>query len=143
MCCWISYQIYRCLYWDHPVEVAGKISISVNIYWKARMSVRLYIAPISKISTGLYPPWFADVILEQKVSCLMTYTTRFRLSKYAFLLSWGIYFGGLELYSRIFWHDLGGHGWFQRGFNWDFVGYTYYWEHFWYFSQDLRCFWDI
>ena len=30
---------------------------------------------------------FADVILEQKVCCLMTYTTGFRLSKYAFLLS--------------------------------------------------------
>ena len=29
----------------------------------------------------------AVVILEQKVSCLMTYTTRFRLSKYAFLLA--------------------------------------------------------
>ena len=35
---------------------------------------------VSKISTCL-----ADVILIQKVSCLMTYKTRFKLSKYSFL----------------------------------------------------------
>ena len=31
-----------------------------------------------------HPPSFAAVILEQEVSCLTTYTTRFKLSKYAF-----------------------------------------------------------
>ena len=31
------------------------------------------------------PPKFADVIPEQKVSCLMSYTARFKSSKHAFL----------------------------------------------------------
>ena len=41
---------------------------------------------VSIISAILDPPRkFADVIAEQKVSCLMSYTTRFKSSKYAFL----------------------------------------------------------
>ena len=37
-----------------------------------------------------------------------SYLASFKLSKYAFLLSQGIYFGALELYSSILGHDSGG-----------------------------------
>ena len=55
--------------------------IKKNLYYKLEYHQILDLPLVSIITASLDPPplpYFYDVLLEQKVSCLMTFTTRFK-----------------------------------------------------------------
>ena len=84
---WTLLETYFKLLWKPLKHYWNIIEIFLNPPWNAIMGAfKYYIRRFSQIFDP-HPPKFADVMFEQKVGYSMTYTTRFRLSKYAFLIS--------------------------------------------------------
>ena len=73
---------------QYPQVTSGEEILPSDRASKSKTSKGVFKYYVSIVIASLDPhsPIFAGVILEQKVSCLMTYTACFILSKYAFLL---------------------------------------------------------